>query len=272
MPTRRAAGKASFQGPTQLESYVLHSWDWSESSLIVELFTRERGRLTVVAKGAKRPTSQLRAVLLPFQPIQAQLSKTRADDSGEIHLLRHAEWQGGGPVLPPAALFQGFYLNELLMKLLARHDPHALLFDAYVHSLPALAHGDELLAQAGLRAFELVLLRESGVLPDLSRSTLAQAALQASESYALRPESGLVKVVGDEPALKGQQWLRLHEALGADSMSQLHSACATGLSALKPLLRTLLHYHLGSSTLRTRQVMHSVQRLLDSASAANARL
>jgi DNA repair protein RecO (recombination protein O) len=269
MSPSRKAGRSVRQPaslPTQLDAFVLHSWDWSESSLIVELLTRERGRLAVVARGAKRPTSQLRAVLLPFQRIHAQLGRGSADDAGEIHLLRSAEWQGGGPVMPAAGLFQAFYLNELLMKLLPRQDAHGVLFEAYRLTLPALAHGDELLAQAGLRAFELVLLREVGVLPDLTRSTLTQAPLHPDEAYLLRSEAGLARVTGDEASLTGRQWLTLQSALAGDSMPQLQSACLPALQALKPQLRNLLHYHLGTRNLRTREVMHSVQRLMDTSS------
>jgi recombinational DNA repair protein (RecF pathway) len=102
---------------------VLHSWDWSETSLIVELFTRERGRVVVVAKGAKRPYSQLRPVLLPFQRLQVQLGRPPADER------RGAPAALGRAGRRPAdagrrALFAGFYLNELLLKLLARQDPH----------------------------------------------------------------------------------------------------------------------------------------------------
>jgi len=118
---------------------VLHSYDWSETSLIVELFTRERGRVVVAAKGAKRPTSQLRPVLLPFQRLHVQLGKTPADEAAEIHTLKSAEWAGGVPAVGAAALFSGFYLNELLLKGLARQDPHPALFDAYAATLAALA-------------------------------------------------------------------------------------------------------------------------------------
>jgi DNA repair protein RecO (recombination protein O) len=159
MPAARSAALAAF---------VLHRYDWSETSLILDLFTREQGRVAVAAKGAKRPYSQLRPVLLPFQRLAISLGRTPADAAAEVQTLRQAEWAGGGPMLSGAALFSGFYLNELLMKLLARHDPHPALFDAYADSLGALAQGGDA-EQAGLRAFELVLLRELGLLPDLAR-------------------------------------------------------------------------------------------------------
>jgi DNA repair protein RecO (recombination protein O) len=259
-PSRRAGTL-----PTLLDSFVLHRYDWSESSLILELFTRERGRLAVIAKGAKRPYSQLRTVLMPFQRVQVLLARSPADEQGEIHVLRQAEWVGGGPVMPAASLFQGFYLNELLMKLLARNDAHPALFDAYLATLPALAHGDELLAQAALRAFELRLLVDSGVLPDLGLTTLGHQTVDPEGRYALRPEVGVVPVAGEMQALLGVELLRLQRAIEADAMPALQGACAGCLPALRPMLRQWLHYHLGSSTLRTREVMHSVQRLLDTA-------
>src|SRR3954465_15138094 len=114
MPTARRVS-------APLDAYVLHRYDWSETSLILDLFTRARGRLAVAAKGAKRPYSQLRSVLLPFQRLQLSLGRPPgADENREVHNLRAAEWAGGGSMLTGAALFSGFYLNELLMKLLAR--------------------------------------------------------------------------------------------------------------------------------------------------------
>ena len=107
-----------------LDAYVLHRYDWSETSLILDLFTRSKGRVTVAAKGAKRPYSQLRSVLLPFQRIAATIGRQAEDAQADVVTLRSAEWAGldATPVLPPARLFAGFYLNELLMKLLARGD------------------------------------------------------------------------------------------------------------------------------------------------------
>ena len=95
-----------------------------------------------------------------------------------MQTLRAAEWAGGAAMLTGAALFSGFYLNELLMRLLARHDPHPALFDAYAQTLPLLGAGDDARAQAALRAFELMLLQEIGLLPDLSVVTLTQQPVQ----------------------------------------------------------------------------------------------
>ena len=99
-------------------AFVLHSYDWSESSLILEVFTRHRGRVALAAKGVKRPTSNFRPVLLPLQPLSLSYS-LGGEGNGEIHTLKGAEWVGGHVMPQGDALLSGLYLNELLMRLLA---------------------------------------------------------------------------------------------------------------------------------------------------------
>jgi DNA repair protein RecO (recombination protein O) len=251
-------------------AFVLHQWDWSETSLILDLFTRDHGRVAAVAKGAKRPYSQLRPVLMPFQRLLVLVSKpksARADDGGaDILLLRSAEYAGAGAAMPPARLFAGFYCNELLMKLLARGDPHAALFDAYADALQALAVAAD---EAPLRAFELQLLRETGVLPELSRITTTQAPVRPAGSYHLGGEAGLVPTASnDATALPGATCLALQAALDRADGAALRRACQGALPALRTQLRALLPYHLGTPALRTRQLMLDVRRLLDAATAA----
>jgi len=241
---------------------VLHQWDWSETSLILDLFTREHGRLAAVAKGAKRPYSQLRPVLMPFQRLLVATSKPKSEEGADILNLRSAEYAGGGHTLPPARLFTGFYLNELLLKLLARGDAHERLFDAYADTLQSLVDAED---ESALRAFELLLLRETGVLPDLARSTATQAALQPAGGYLLRADTGLVAADGDEAALAGATCLALQAALDRDDLPALRRACQRDLPALKAQLRVVLNYHLGSPPLRTRQMMLDLRRLLDAA-------
>ena len=118
-------------------AFVLHRYDWSESSLILEVFTRRQGRTALVAKGAKRPSSNFRPVLLPLQPLHLNYS---AD--GEIGTLKSAEWAGGHVMPVGEALLSGYYLNELLMRLLARDDPHPALFDAYALTVASLTSSE----------------------------------------------------------------------------------------------------------------------------------
>ena len=241
---------------------MLHRYDWSESSLILDLFTREQGRVAVAAKGAKRPYSQMRAVLLPFQRIHVMIGRVSGDEgASEVQNLRGAEWAGGAAMLTGAALFSGFYLNELLMKLLARHDPHPTLFDIYAQTLPALGAAEDRQVQAALRAFELSLLREIGVLPDLSLVTLTQQPLDGDRQYALRADAGVATSVGGEGELSGDVLVGLQAALEHGSLDALRQACGRSLSELRAALRGLVHYHLGSSVLRTREVMRDLQSL-----------
>jgi DNA repair protein RecO (recombination protein O) len=257
-----------------VSAFVLHSHDWSESSLILELFTREAGRVVAAAKGAKRPTSQLRAVLMPFQRISVQFARSRSDEGSEVRTLRAAEWGGEAAPMHGAAWFAGFYLNELLLRLLARDDPHPRLFDAYAAALGSL-DGGEAHSESALRAFELLLLHETGVLPELHRTTLTQAAVQPERRYVLRPEQGLVEATPNDNALSGMRCLELAQALqtwpasgdDAAAFAALQAACAADLQPLKAQLRSQLHYHLGGATLRTRQVMIDAQRLFEAGPA-----
>jgi DNA repair protein RecO (recombination protein O) len=250
--------------PSTLNAYVLHRYDWSETSLILDLFTREQGRIAVAAKGAKRPYSQLRPVLLPFQRLLVAVGRVKTGDdepSGEVQNLRSAEWAGGAAMLTGAALFSGFYVNELLMKLIARHDPHPALFDAYAQTLSVLASPDDAQVQAALRAFEMTLLKETGLLPDLSLVTLTLDEVREDAGYTVLPEAGVAVVRTGETPIPGAALIGLQAALAHGSVAALQQACARALPELKPVLRALLHYHLGTPVLRTRQVMLDVQNL-----------
>ncbi len=239
-------------------AYVLHRYDWSESSLILEVFTRHYGRIALVAKGAKRPSSSFRPILLPLQPLHLAFG-----GDAEIRTLKAAEWAGGNVMPTGDALMSGYYLNELLLRMMARDDPHEALFDAYTRVVQILAsdHGEAL--QTALRAFELLLLREVGVLPVLDAQTMTLAPLDASGRYSLVPEGGLRQAgPEDRASLSGTQWAALQLAMDDPApFSATLMACAEVMPSLKPQLRTLLNYHCGVSTLRTRQMMRELQAL-----------
>ncbi|MDZ7857541.1 DNA repair protein RecO [Sphaerotilus sp.] len=269
MATRRSA-------PAAVAAYVLHHHDWSESSLILDLWTREHGRIAAVAKGAKRPHSQLRCVLLPFQRLTIVLggkpTRRDADPNAapgghdappDLHLLRSAEWAGGGAMPTGAALLAGFHLNELLLRGLARHDAHPRLFDVYAATLPRLAAHDEAQTAAALRAFELWLLRESGVLPELDRVTLTQVPVRTDVRHGLHPDTGVHPLPDGAAGLGGATLLALQSAMNAFDLGALQQTCQGALPELRTQLRHLLHYHLGTSMLRTRALMVEVQKLTD---------
>lgn len=242
-----------------LTAYILHAWDWRESSLIVDAFTREQGRIALVAKGAKRPTSQLRSVLLPMQRLHLQLTKAKADEAADIHNLRSAEWQAAHPLPRQGALLAGYYCNELLMRLLPRGEPHAQLFDAYAIALHGLALSPES-PEAWLRAFELALLADLGWLPELHADSVRQSPLRPEGRYQLSAELGLVPSQ-DGQGLSGSSWIQLAAADGLAAQARVLLALPDR-GQLKAQLRGLLHYHLGHHPLRSRAVLHQAHDLL----------
>jgi DNA repair protein RecO (recombination protein O) len=239
-------------------AYVLHRYDWSESSLILEVFTRQYGRLALVARGAKKPSSRFRPILLPMQPLHVAFG-----GDAEIRTLKSAEWQGGHVMPTGDALLSGYYANELLMRLLARDDPHPALFDTYSATVQLLASQSIDTLQLALRAFELRLLRDIGLLPMLDAETATLGRLESHTRYVLVPEAGLRQAHDDDRAsLPGEQWESLQRALDNDApFSDTVRACIPSLSELKIQLRVLLHYHCGVKVLKTRQMMMDLQAL-----------
>jgi DNA repair protein RecO (recombination protein O) len=248
-------------------TFVLHQYPWSESSLILEVFTRQHGRLAVAAKGVKRPTSSFRPVLLPLQPLSLNIG-----GEGEIRTLKAAEWMGGHVMPAGEALLSGLYLNELVLRLLPRDDPHPALFDNYRQTVQMLAQGGETAVAPALRAFELIMLRELGVLPSLSQQTLSLQATAPESWYDLVPEAGLRSFTVHQaqedrrPRLSGRQWLSLQDALDSphafvDLVRLLASWGAEDRSALQQQLRVLIHHHCGLEVLKTRQLMMDLQGL-----------
>ena len=143
----------------QQEAFVLHTYPYRETSLLAEVFTRQFGRLTLLARGARRPRSEVRGVLRAFQPLHLSWY-----GNGEIKTLTKAEWLGG--MAPPsgATLMSAFYLNDLLLRFLPREDAHTELYDDYRSAMQQLNDADDHFGQraALLRRFEITLLTELG--------------------------------------------------------------------------------------------------------------
>jgi len=232
---------------TDQPAFVLHSYPYKETSLIVEVFTRDYGRVPLMAKGAKRPHSQLRGVLQTFQPLQVAWS-----GKSEVRTMVSAEWVGGLRPLERSALLCGFYLNELLVKLLARDDPHAALFDYYVAALNQLAHDEP--AAIVLRKFELGLLKETGVAGNLSFLATIGKAVQSDKSYVVDPERGSREALISDtmPVVLGKTLLDMEAGDYTDTATQQQS---------KLLMRHLLSHHLNGLTLNTRQILIDLLQL-----------
>ena len=229
--------------------YVLHSYPFKETSLVVELFTRDFGRVAAVAKGARRPRSAMRGMLQYFQPLLGAWSGKL-----ELKTLHSLEWYAGLLMLQGEALMCGFYMNELLLRLLAREDAHEMLFDDYGLTLKALAAGPSDSANI-LRRFELRLLQQLGYAVPLTHNIKDEAVL-AEAQYFYVPEMGPVSLQHDYQEngvqLSGKTLLDMDKDDYADVQTQQQS---------KQLMRLLISHYLGDKPLHTRQLLMDLQDL-----------
>ena len=233
-------------------AFVLHSYPYKETSLIVEAFSRRLGRTALIAKGARRPRSAMRGVLHAFQPLR--LSWT---GGGEVNTLVAAEWQGGMPLLSGFGLMCGFYVNELILRLLPRDDSHESLFDAYSGSIERLGRGEP--TAAVLRRFEKRLLAELGYAMLLDRDAESGAPIDPAKQYLYDPERGpiLDSSASENPA-EGQMLVRGSTLIDLDrddftSGQTLHQA--------RTLMRALIGQRLHGQTLHTRSILLELQDL-----------
>ncbi|MEZ5742045.1 MAG: DNA repair protein RecO [Burkholderiaceae bacterium] len=225
-------------------AFLLHSVPYSETSLVLDLLTRDYGRVAALAKGAKRRGSALRAVLMPFQPLRVTFS-----GNSELRTLTGAEWVGGMAAPRGYGLLCAFYLNELLMRLMAREDAYPAIFDGYRDAVVALTEPGPL--EDALRRFEWLVLRESGVAPDLERDA-DNRPIQPGGQYQWLPEGGFIAVAGGPDAV-----------LGATLLDLAGNACRSDQSRqqAKYLTRRVLHHSLGGAPLNTRRILRDLQRL-----------
>ncbi|HQU79968.1 MAG TPA: DNA repair protein RecO [Azonexus sp.] len=231
-------------------AYVLHTYPFRETSLIVEVFARDFGRMALLARGARRPRAAIRGLLMAFQPLEIGWA-----GKGEVLTLMKAEWQGGQPLLAGEALFCGYYLNELLMHLLPREDAHERLFACYAEMLVRLgADPGGKVREADLRSFEKALLQELGYGLTLNHDSDGKAIIAAAH-YTYRMEQGPVRLEHAEAAaqvVSGKTLLDLEAEDFADPRSR---------SEAKQLMRTLMAYYLAGKELETRKIFKELQEL-----------
>ena len=236
--------------------FVLHAYPYKETSLIVEAFTRRYGRVGLLARGARRPRSAMRGVLLAFHPLRMTWSA-----SAELGTLMSVEWGGGQASLSGIGLMCGFYINELLLRLLPRDDPHEALFDAYGEALARLAAGASLAplevgaAQAAiLRGFERRMLAELGYAPVLDRDAVNGTQIDAEKHYAYEAERGPVETrrSDGDSVISGRTLLDM----AADNYDNSRTR-----EEARHLMRALITERLGGQTLHTRAVLSELQDL-----------
>jgi DNA repair protein RecO (recombination protein O) len=227
-------------------AYLLHHRPWSDTSRILDLMTRGHGRVTLFAHGARRPKSPLRAVLRPFLPLLVSWSGPAVGGT-----LTSAESAERPVAMPPERLMSGFYLNELMLRLLPKEDRHEALYDAYAAALRQLADGAE---HAALRSFESVLLEELGYGVDLARDAGSGRPLEADRYYHFEPGRGVVAVRDTEPGSDSYA--------GRDVLGVAHGEFgqAPVLKAARRIYGAAIAHCLEGRGLASREVMLAMRR------------
>ncbi len=229
-------------------AYVLHHRPYRDTSRIVELFTRDHGRLTVFARGVRGSKSGWAAALQSFQPLLVSWS-----GRGEAGQLTGAELTGEPRTLTASRLMSGFYLNELLLKLLHNHDPHPEIYQLYEETITALkSSADQLIT---LRLFEKRLLRAVGFGLSLETDANSGAAVQPQHFYRYVIELGPVTVDAEADASKGVYHGRTLLALSRDDLND-----AQQCQAVRYLLRAALDRVLEGRALQSRVIMNDMKR------------
>jgi len=255
--------------------YVLHSYAYRETSLILQAWTEKHGRFGIVAKGVRRPKSANRSLLVPFQPLLLSWF-----GRGELKTLKVAEPAAPATPLAGEGLMSAFYLNELLLKLTSREDPHEALFEAYdraigelralsrvmpaqagIQSGPGLRRGDESAAAPGmtvepiLRRFELKLLQELGYAVEMNREAGHGPPIAAEREYFYVVERGPVAAGEGEPPSNAVK-LRGRTLIDLESGNLEDPATA---AQAKQLMRLLINHSLNGQELATRALVRDLR-------------
>ena len=232
MEKRRVANEPAF---------LLHRRPYTESSVLIDLFSRHHGRMVLIAKGARKLKSRWRGSLLPFQSLIAAWS-----GRGEVKTVTGIEGEGPSCVLRGKALYCGYYMNELVLRLLHRFDPHEDVFDNYANALALLSTEED--QERVLRIFEKQLLRDLGYGMHLVRDADRGNPIDPGERYRYRPDAGPLQYSDTDHrgvSVHGATLLALEEEVEFDERTRRES---------KRLIRSVLDYHLDGQTLRTRIV------------------
>jgi DNA repair protein RecO (recombination protein O) len=230
-------------------AFVLHTFAYRETSVIVEAFTAEYGRVAMVARGARRPRSELRGLLQGFQPLLLSWSGQQ-----ELKTLLHAEWRGGLARIGGSALVCGFYLNELLLKLLPREDPHPRLFACYESALADLAAGMKRRRCCGASRF---CCSPSWAMRCRSRARPTPAARSILPRVTITPSIAVRAThrpdpIGRWPVVRGATLLALADGRYADAETAAEA---------KRLMREVLDHYLEQRGVESRRVVQELQAL-----------
>jgi DNA repair protein RecO (recombination protein O) len=225
-------------------AFVLHTRSFRDTSLLVDLFTLQYGRVSTLARGVRSAKSKSRGLLLPFVPLLASWSgKT------ELMTLGKIEANGSAYDLLGKNLLSGFYLNELLVRLLARHDPHPDIFHVYQNTLNNLQNIKDV--QITLRLFEKQLLAKIGYGLQLTKDVYG-SAITADQYYYYEHERGFIKCQRDlntntQNIFSGENLLAFHNNKFKD---------VSALREIKYLMRFIFDYLLDNKPLKSRELVN----------------
>lgn len=238
----------------QQPGWVLHRRPWRESSLIIELFSRDHGRVALIARAARSARSPWRGLAEPFAPLSVSWARR-----GELGTLSGLETSGPRCELSGRSLYCGLYVNELLMRLIERDDPHDGLFDAYERALTGLVDQQEPAALL-LRRFELELLTAMGVAPDFNVDALSSKPIRPEGRYHLQPETGLVAVDRPGPAAPATSPPHVFSGHAIQALAAGVSADRQTAREMRELMRVLIDHQLGGRPLASRRLLLSLPR------------
>ncbi len=224
-------------------AFVLQHRPYRESSVLLEVFTRDFGIVSMLAKGVRKEKSKMAGLLLPFTQLNVSYL-----DRHELKVLGHAEFVASYP-LQRLALYCGFYVNELLQKFLHRNDPHQELFEGYLACLHGLSNTH--LIEQTLRYFELSVLQESGYGVELDLDSRTGAPVQGRCRYSFLPDSGLIEDANGKVSGATLQLLAARALLDHESLNEA-----------KWLLRAMLEVHLRGRPLKSRDVLSNIVKHL----------
>lgn len=225
----------------QQPAFILHHRPFRDSSQILDVISCDHGKLALVARGSRGAKSRLRGVLRPFMPLV--LSWVIRSDLGT---LTGAEVDGVPFSLTGDALLSGYYVNELLLHFLHRHDPQPEIFETYRRTIQALAAAEHV--APCLRQFEIELLRLLGYALTLDHESGSQNALDPTQHYEYRMEQGPVAVSRSDGAM-------VFTGATLTAIAQLHFDDADVLRSASRLLREVINFHLGGKELKSRKVL-----------------
>lgn len=231
-------------------AFVLHTRPYQETSLLLELFTETHGRLSAIAKGARRPKARARGLLQPFVSLLVSCA-----GRGELLTLKNFDPSGFVTCLQGRALISAFYLNELLMRMMHRFDPHPELFEIYKNTLEMLKHPEQ--AEIALRLFEKSLLKALGYELQFTKEAETGDLILDDAWYAFDPERGPIFVHKNSNFLNlkySHMNDKLFKGKTLNALAQNRLEEKSILSDAKRIMRRALKVHLGGRPLESRRL------------------